>query len=97
MNQIYKNTCQVKEDEWEDVEKFIWENRNYFTGVALLAYQGDKLYAQAPREEVVTEEDILKWNHLKYVPVDYTALVEDSDQTSLKESVVCAGGTHELR
>ena len=64
------NTCQVKEDEWEAVEEFIWKNRNHFTGVALLAYQGDKLYAQAPREEVVTEEDILKWNHLKYVPVD---------------------------
>ena len=89
------NTCQVKENEWEDVEKFIWENRNYFTGVALLSYQGDKLYAQAPREEVVTEEDILKWNHLKYVPVDYTTLVEDSDETSLKESVVCAGGACE--
>lgn len=90
------NTCQVKEDEWDIVETFIWENRSYFTGVALLAYQGDKLYAQAPREEVVTEEDILKWNHLKYVPVDYTALVEDSDETKLKETVACAGGACDL-
>ncbi len=90
------NTCQVKEDEWEGVEKFIWENRNCFTGVALLSYQGDKLYPQAPREEVTTEEDILKWNRLKYVPVDYTALTEDSDETGLEESGACVGDTCEF-
>ena len=90
------NTCQVKEDEWDDIEKFIWENRDYFTGVALLSYQGDKLYAQAPREEVVTKEDILKWNQLKYVPVDYTTLSEDSAEPSLDESIACAGIACEL-
>lgn len=90
------NTCQVKEDEWDTIATFIWENRNFFTGVALLSYQGDKLYAQAPREEVVTEEDILKWNRLQYFPVDYTTLIEDSDETKLKETSACAGGACEL-
>jgi len=90
------NTCQVKDDEWEAVGHYIWQNRQYFTGVALLSYQGDKLYAQAPREEVNTEEDILKWNRLKYTPLDYTKLTEDADDTKLKETVACAGGTCEL-
>lgn len=90
------NTCTVRDDEWDDVCAFIWENRDSFTGVALLPFSGDKTYAQAPREEVVTEEDISKWNRLRYHPVDYTGLRENSDETSLKETVACAGGACEL-
>lgn len=90
------NTCTVRPDEWEAVADFIWENRAYFTGVALLPYSGDKVYAQAPREEVVSEEDIVKWNRLKYHKVDFTTLVEKSDETALKDVVACAGGTCEL-
>jgi len=53
---------------------FIWENRAYFTGISLFAHDGDKRYAQAPREAVTTEEDIAKWNKLRYQTVDYTKL-----------------------
>jgi len=90
------HTCTVKADEWEKVSRHIWENRASFTGVALLGHDGDKRYAQAPREAVATEDDIAKWNRLKYSPVDYTALVESTDETALKETVACAGGTCEL-
>ena len=90
------NTCTVRDDEWADVCRFIWENRASFTGVALLPFSGDKTYAQAPREEVVTEEDIAKWNRLQYHPVDYTELTEQTDETSLKDTVACAGGACEL-
>jgi ribonucleoside-triphosphate reductase (thioredoxin) len=90
------NTCTVKPDEWDDVANFVWENRAYFTGVSLLPYSGDKIYAQAPREEVVNEADIAKWNRLKYHPVDYTKLKEQTDETKLKEVVACGGGACEL-
>jgi ribonucleoside-triphosphate reductase (thioredoxin) len=90
------NTCTVKPTEWEAVAEFIWSNREYFTGVSLLPSSGDKLYAQAPREEVVTEDDIAKWNRLRYRPVDYTQLREETDQTALKDVVACAGGACEL-
>ncbi len=90
------NTCTVRPEEWDAVADFIWANRAYFTGVALLGYSGDKVYAQAPREEVVTEEDIVKWNRLKYEVVDYTTLIEESDETSLKDVVACAGGACEI-
>jgi ribonucleoside-triphosphate reductase (thioredoxin) len=90
------NTCTVKPEEWADVASFIWENREYFTGVSLLPYSGDKIYAQAPREEVSTDEDISKWNRLKYHPVDYTGLKERTDETKLKEVVACGGGACEL-
>lgn len=89
------NTCTVRPDEWEAVEEFIWQNRRFFTGISLLPASGDKLYPQAPREEVTTEEDIAKWNHLVYRKVDYSRLREESDQTTLQETPACAGGVCE--
>jgi ribonucleoside-triphosphate reductase len=71
-------------------------HRESFTGVALLGYDGDKRYPQAPREAVSTEEDIARWNRLKYAPVDYTALAERTDETALKDVIACAGGKCEL-
>jgi ribonucleoside-diphosphate reductase alpha chain len=90
------HTCTVRPDEWEAVADFIWKHRAGFTGVALLSHDGDKRYPQAPREAVTTEDDVAKWNRLKYHPVDYTQLVEHSDETALKEVIACAGGACEI-
>lgn len=90
------NTCVVRPEEWEEVCSFIWENRGYFTGVSLLPYTGDKVYAQAPNEAVVTDADQARWDALNYIPVDYTTLHETTDNTALKEVVACAGGACEI-
>jgi len=90
------NTVTVRDDEWDTVQQFIWENRDYFAGISLLREAGDKIYAQAPREEVATDTDITKWNALQYRPVDYTGLLEQSDRTTLADVVACAGGTCEI-
>jgi B12-dependent ribonucleotide reductase, insertion domain len=89
-------TISVRADEWPAVADFIWGNRESFTGVALLQEQGDKAYAQAPREAVVTNDDVARWNSLVYHPVDYTLLHEEEDLTELKQVVACAGGSCEL-
>ncbi|MDR0902403.1 MAG: recombinase [Opitutaceae bacterium] len=88
------NTCTVREEEWEGVASFIWENRESFTGVSLLQDAGDKVYLQAPREEVDTtnESDIAKWNALRPRRVDYTQMHEATDETNLKEQAACVGG-----
>lgn len=90
------NTCTVRPEEWAEVADFIWRHRTHFTGIALLGYDGDKRYPQAPREAVVTDEDAARWNRLKYNPVDYTTLREETDETALKEVLACAGGKCEL-
>ncbi|MDR2512753.1 MAG: hypothetical protein LBD01_03015 [Puniceicoccales bacterium] len=90
------NTCVVHENEWDDVASFIWENRTYFSGIALLPHTGDKTYAQAPYEAVTTEADHIRWNSLHYTPVDYTTMEENTDNTSLKEIAACAGGACDL-
>ena len=90
------NTVTVREDEWDAVHDFIWENREYFAGISLLRETGDKIYMQAPREEVTTDADIVRWNTLEYKPVDYTALLERDDRTTLADVVACAGGACEI-
>lgn len=52
------NTISV--DDWDEVEQYIFDNREWFAGISLLAAAGDKAYAQAPFTEVHTAEDILK-------------------------------------
>ena len=48
LNNNVSNTISVKPEEWADVEDFIYKNRKYFCGVALLPFSGDKDYDQAP-------------------------------------------------
>jgi ribonucleoside-triphosphate reductase len=90
------NTCTVRPDEWNAVGDFIWQHRANFTGVALLGYDGDKRYPQAPRESVVSDDDAARWNRLNYSPVDYASLGEATDETALKDVIACAGGKCEL-
>jgi ribonucleoside-triphosphate reductase (thioredoxin) len=47
-------------DDWNAVEEYIFENRNYFAGISLLPATGDKDYYQAPNTEVLTPEQIIK-------------------------------------
>lgn len=60
LNHNVSNTINVKENEWSDVEEFIFANRKYFTGISLLGSSGDKDYSQAPFCEVFTPEEIVK-------------------------------------
>jgi ribonucleoside-triphosphate reductase len=51
------NTISV--DNWDEVEQYIFDNRQWFAGISLLAAAGDKAYAQAPFTEVHTAKEIL--------------------------------------
>lgn len=92
------NTLTVRDGEWDDVAEFIWENRADFTGISMLAASGDKIYQQAPHEEVVSAQDETLWNELiaNFKPVDFTQMHEEDDQTNLKGEIACAGGACEL-
>jgi len=54
------NTVTVKPDEWEDVTKFIYKNRQYYAGISLIPQSGDKDYPQAPFTTVYTCREIVK-------------------------------------
>ncbi len=54
------NTVTVKTDEWDDVTKYIYNNRKYFAGISLIPQSGDKDYQQAPFTTVYTSREIVK-------------------------------------
>lgn len=93
------NTVIVKPDEWDKVAEYLWEHKNDFTGVSFLPATGDKDYAFAPNEEISTDIDELRWNAIleSYVPVDYSTMVEETDNTDLKGEAACAGGACEVK
>lgn len=91
-------TIVVAENEWDEVTKYLFDNRHYFSAVSLLASTGDKDYVQAPMEAVTTDEDLDRFVHLlsAFAPVDYTQLYEAQDNTKLMDAMACAGGVCEL-
>lgn len=54
------NTVTVRADEWDKVARYIYENREYFTGISLLSASGDLDYPQAPFATVLTPEEIVR-------------------------------------
>jgi ribonucleoside-diphosphate reductase alpha chain len=83
------STVSIKEDEWQTVRDWMWENRKYYNGISVLPWDGGT-YVQTPFEECDQEtyEKMLK--HIKFV--DLTEVVELEDLTQLKEQAACAGG-----
>lgn len=93
------NTITVKQHEWKEVAEFLWENKQYFSGVSLLSDFGDKIYANAPREEVKTEADEAKWQQIisQYKEVKWVDVKEEFDNTNLQGEAACAGGSCDLK
>ncbi len=54
------NTISVKDEEWPEVEEYIYRNRDAFAGISLLPDGGDLDYPQAPFCEVLTAPDIVR-------------------------------------
>lgn len=95
LNHNVSNTVVVKSNEWEKVAEYLWDNREFFTGVSFIPSSGDKDYAYAPNEAITTSADEARWNSIleSYKPVDYTKLVEEDDDTDLRGEAACAGGS----
>jgi ribonucleoside-diphosphate reductase alpha chain len=58
MRMNVSNTCMVKDDEWDDVKEYVWNNRNVFSGISFLPKGGDLLYPQAPYTSVLDEKEL---------------------------------------
>jgi len=86
-------TVSIKDDEWDAVGDWMWEERYSYNGISVLPYDGGS-YVQPPFEEI-TEE---KYNELiKYVRhIDLTKVREVKDETTLSEQAACSGGACEL-
>lgn len=82
-------TIDVKDDEWETVGNWMWDNKKFYNGLAILPHDGGS-YIQAPHTEC-TEYEYNLFN--KFVTeINLAEISEDTDNTTLTDQAACAGG-----
>ena len=86
-------TVSIQENEWEQVGKWMWDNRETFNGLSVLPYFGGS-YTQAPFEDITEEKFNEMASHLHNI--DLSQVVEFDDNTSLADQAACAGGACEI-
>jgi len=86
-------TISLKDNEWDKVGEWMWENRNHYNGLSVLPYDGGT-YVQAPFEDVTATKykEMLSSLH----NIDLTKVVETTDNTDLTNELACAGGVCEI-
>lgn len=82
-------TVSIKEDEWDEVGEWMWENRKFYNGLSVLPFS-EHTYIQAPFQDITKEKYEEMMSHLSNI--DLTQVVETSDNTDLKDQVACSGG-----
>ena len=87
-------TISLKDNEWEDAGKWMWDNRNHYNGLAVLPYDGGS-YVQAPFEDISASKytELLK----DLEEIDLTKIIETDDETDLAGELACAGGACEIK
>jgi len=86
-------TVSIQEHEWEQVGKWMWENKETFNGLSVLPYFGGS-YTQAPFEDITKEKFDEMVQHLH--GIDLSKVVEFDDNTSQMDQAACAGGACEI-
>jgi ribonucleoside-diphosphate reductase alpha chain len=86
-------TVSIKEDEWEKVGRWMWENKETFNGLSVLPYFGGS-YTQAPFQDCTKEQFDEMVKHLH--GVDLSKVIEFDDNTALMEQAACSGNSCEI-
>ena len=86
-------TISLRDHEWDAAGEWMWVNRKYYNGLAVLPYDGGS-YIQAPFEDITEDE----YNRLMktLTLVDLSQVIELEDNTDLSGELACAGGTCEI-
>jgi ribonucleoside-triphosphate reductase len=86
-------TISVKDDEWEEVSTWMWENRNDYNGISVLPYDGGT-YVQAPFQDITEAEYEKLLPHLNGIVI--ADIEEIVDNTDLSGEVACGGNGCEV-
>ena len=86
-------TVSVRENEWEDLAEWMWKNREFYTGLSLLPFDGGT-YQQAPFTDCSKETYDTLMETL--TSVDIKAIVEMEDNTVQAEALACGAGGCEI-
>jgi len=83
-------TVSLLPEEWNTAGKWMWENRNFYNGLAVLPYS-DHTYVQTPFEDITEQEYNELISHLH--AIDLSKVVEMTDDTNLSGELACSGGS----
>jgi ribonucleoside-diphosphate reductase alpha chain len=86
-------TVSIKSDQWEEVGRWMWDNKKFYNGLSVLPYDGGT-YIQAPFEDCTEERYHEMMKSLNNI--DLSKVVELVDNTDLKGEAACAGGQCEI-
>jgi ribonucleoside-diphosphate reductase alpha chain len=86
-------TVSIKEDEWEHVGQWMWDNQSHYNGLSVLPYFGHT-YKQAPFEDITRTEYEAKMSSLH--TLDLTNVIELDDTVEFGQVAACAGGACEV-
>lgn len=86
-------TVSIRDNEWDEVGKWMWGHRDTYNGISVLPYDGGT-YVQAPFEDITKEQYELLVP--KLASIDLTKIIEQHDNTDLVGEVACAGGACEV-
>lgn len=86
-------TVSVRDSEWQDVSDFMYENRNLYSGISLLPFDGGN-YKQAPFETI--DKKTFKEYNAYIGDFDLKNVMEDDDYTNKTEVIACSGGKCDL-
>lgn len=88
-------TISVKENEWNEITNWMWDNREHYNGISVLPFFGAEAYPQLPFE------DIDEAKYLEMLPmlknIDIGQVYEDNgNSVNLSAELACSGGSCEL-
>jgi ribonucleoside-diphosphate reductase alpha chain len=86
-------TVSIKPEEWQEVGEWMWENRDNFTALSVLPYDGGT-YIQAPFEDISREEYEKMLDKLEHINLDN--VIETEDLTNLQGEIACGAGGCEV-
>jgi ribonucleoside-diphosphate reductase alpha chain len=89
-------TVNVKEDEWMDVQAWVWKNWDILSGVSFLPYS-EHTYKQAPYQEI-DKEEYEAWVQKSPARIEWERLSEFEleDTTTGTQELACAAGFCEI-
>lgn len=87
-------TINLKDNEWEKVGEWMWNNRQYYNGLSVLPYDGGT-YEQAPFQDI--DESKYKKMVRTLNKVDLTKIVEEEDATDLTGELACSADGCEIK
>lgn len=82
-------TISIKPDEWDSVGKWMWENKDIYSGISVLPFDNGT-YVQAPFEEITEETFIENEKYLK--ELNTKLIIETEDNVLFNAESACAGG-----